>query len=809
MHAPSFVRRTSAIRIWSSAPGAQRFRRPTDILLLVSAMVALALLDIWAPGPTSLDEALVAVTTSVSEILDWLWEISYALLAGWTLVVVALAVFARGRRRMLLDFLVTAAVAFAGALVACRVATGSWPSSLADFATADAHPVYTVVFLTLATSILVTASPHLTRPLRMIGRAVIAFGVFGAVGLTITLPIGAAASLAVGVAAAAATHLLLGTPAGRSTPDQVADALEELGLDIETVREAAVQMPGVSVMLARASDGRDLFVKVYGRDAWDGQVVGSLWTSLTRRGEKPVLLRSRISRVDHEAVVTLIAQRAGVSVVPIVTGGKADGGDALLVTEARGASLGNLRSVDDTFVASAWHALVDLHALGIAHGDVSSGTIVRGPDGAAALCDFDEAETTADPSSLLADRARLLVATALATDRERAVAAAVAAIGREGLADVLPYLQPAVVDSDTGRAVRDEEWTLAELRASAVDACGVEPPPLQNLRRVTLRSIIILAVIAVVAYTLIGLLAGVDFAAIREQLSAANKAILLCALLLSPFVQVGFSIGTIGASSKPVRFRPVLMLQYAIQFIAVTLPSTAARIAMEVRFFERFGLAPATAVSIGVIDSVMGFGVQIALIVLILISGLPGFTSSVLGSSSSSSSTESSTPSLLILLVVLLALGVLIAFVVPRIRHRIIESIPRIRVAIKEQAHTAKSSLTVLRNPRKVGLMLLGNFIAQVIQAVILGVCLAAFGETAHLSQLILINTAVSLFAGLMPVPGGMGVAEAGYTLGLQAIGIPSAVAMSTAIAFRLVTFYLPPIWGAFGMRWLRKNAYV
>jgi len=63
--------------------------------------------------------------------------------------------------------------------------------------------------------------------------------------------------------------------------------------------------------------------------------------------------------------------------------------------------------------------------------------------------------------------------------------------------------------------------------------------------------------------------------------------------------------------------------------------------------------------------------------------------------------------------------------------------------------------------------------------------------------------------AGLMPVPGGMGVAEAGYTVGLQAIGIPSAVAMSTAIAFRLVTFYLPPIWGAFAMRWLRRNAYV
>ena len=83
------------------------------------------------------------------------------------------------------------------------------------------------------------------------------------------------------------------------------------------------------------------------------------------------------------------------------------------------------------------------------------------------------------------------------------------------------------------------------------------------------------------------------------------------------------------------------------------------------------------------------------------------------------------------------------------------------------------------------------------------------FGHSATLAQLILVNTFVSLFAGFMPVPGGMGVAEAGYTAGLEAIGIPSAVAMSTAIAFRLVTFYLPPIWGAYGMRWLRQRSFV
>ena len=51
----------------------------------------------------------------------------------------------------------------------------------------------------------------------------------------------------------------------------------------------------------------------------------------------------------------------------------------------------------------------------------------------------------------------------------------------------------------------------------------------------------------------------------------------------------GQLVGDIGATLKKLTYVPVLMLQYAIQFIALCLPATAARLALEVRFFERFG----------------------------------------------------------------------------------------------------------------------------------------------------------------------------------------------------------------------------
>jgi uncharacterized protein (TIRG00374 family) len=399
---------------------------------------------------------------------------------------------------------------------------------------------------------------------------------------------------------------------------------------------------------------------------------------------------------------------------------------------------------------------------------------------------------------------------ALDLGADAAVAVAVDSIGTDALVSALPYLQPAVLDPPTRGEVRAAGSLLPDLRQAAATACGVDLPALEQVRRVTGRSVGMVAVIALMAYVLVSALSGVNPQQVMSALADAQWAWILAGLLLSPVVQMSYAVGTMGATLVRLRYIAVLMLQYAIQFIALVLPATAARIALEVRFFQSFGLKPGAAMSVGVIDSFLGFLVQIVLIVTILLSGLPGFTQSVRSPDASTSSSDStSSISLVALVLVLVVGGLVVSAVVPTLRHRVYGQVPRLIAAVREQMTAARSSLDVLRKPGKIAMMLGGNLGAQVLQAVILGLCLTAFGQEASLSQLILINTAVSLFAGLMPVPGGMGVAEAGYTAGLTAIGVPSAIAVSTAIAFRLVTFYLPPLWGAVAMRWLRRHEYV
>ncbi|HWL49159.1 MAG TPA: lysylphosphatidylglycerol synthase transmembrane domain-containing protein, partial [Acidimicrobiia bacterium] len=239
-------------------------------------------------------------------------------------------------------------------------------------------------------------------------------------------------------------------------------------------------------------------------------------------------------------------------------------------------------------------------------------------------------------------------------------------------------------------------------------------------------------------------------------------------------------------------------------FIGLAVPSSAARLALEVRFWQRAGVPAAGALSIGMLDSFSTFLIQVLMIVLVLVSDAVTVNLSTDAADSSGDSSGFNWTALLIaFLLVVAALG--IAYLVPKTRAKL----HKFRETLREKWSDVKEVLRVLRHPKKIVLLLGGNLLSQVMLAVILGLCLHAFGQSASLAALILVNTFVTVFAGFMPVPGGVGVAEAGLTAGLIAIGIPEGTAASTAIAYRLSTFYLPPLWGVFAMRWMKRNSYL
>ena len=784
------------------------------MVLLALAVLIVVVVTFPAPGPTSIDSLVTGLVKALPGLFGWFWELAYDLLIAWTLALLALALFTHGRKRLLLEEALAGGLAVGSAVVAGWLAGTDWPASFKAVAASGGPPIYLAVRLALATAVVVMASPYMARPLRHVGHAVVGLGAAAGIALGTGLPIGMVAAFAVGIGSAAIVHLLFGSPAGRLTLDQVAGALAELGVEATGLRQAPLEPRGVAIATAQMPGGRSLLVKIYGRDALDGRLLASAWSSLWYRGDTPHLALGRRQQVEHEAFVTLLAERAGVWVLPVVAAGMASQRDALLVTESTGRPLGTLgpHEVDDELLEGIWRNAARLHALGVAHRRLDASRIVVRPDRTPAFGDFGDAVVAADDADIAADRARLLVATALGVGPQRAAAAALAALGNDTLAQALPLLQPAALERPTRHAVAAQDWDLEDLRKACAQAADVELPKLTQLRRVSLQSIGIVVLIGLLAYAIISALANVGLANLIDEFKAADLGWLAVALVLSPVIPVAQTVATLGASFRPLRFGPVLMLEYAIQFVALAVPSTAARLALDVRFFGRNGIDGGGALSIGVIASVCGFITQILLILAISLSGLASLDLGGSGATSASSTSESSSSGghrLLILTTVLVVLGVILTLAVPRYRRAVTLAVPRYRAMLHAQASSAARALRVLRSPSKVGMIFAGNLGAQLLQAIILGLCLRAFGHHATMAELLLVNTIANLFAGFMPVPGGMGVAEAAYTAGLVALGVPNAPAMSTAIAFRMVTYYLPPIWGAIAMRWLRQHSYL
>jgi hypothetical protein len=395
-----------------------------------------------------------------------------------------------------------------------------------------------------------------------------------------TSPSGSLTGVIVGVTAGALTHLILGSPGGHPTPAQAQTALSDLGLSVLDVSDSPEQVPGMALFEADTEGGGNLTVKMFGRDAWDGQLVTSFWTALWRRGERPHLGRGRSELVEHEALATVLAERAGVPVLSVVAVGRSAEGDALVVTQSSGRSLAYLQpdQLEDGVLDDFWRAILALHGAGIAHGRIDGDRLLLTADGTVAFADFGEAEIGAPRASILADRARLLVATALVVGPERAVSAAAETVGVAVLAEFLPYLQPPVLAKATRRRMKGQEWDISDLVASAAAAAGVEPPTPTPLQRVTPRSLVLAALLTAFAWAFVSWLLGLDFAAIWAELQNADWRLLCVALLVTPTIQVAQALSTLGSAAASLRYGPVVVLEYAIQFISLTLPSTAARV---------------------------------------------------------------------------------------------------------------------------------------------------------------------------------------------------------------------------------------
>jgi uncharacterized membrane protein YbhN (UPF0104 family)/tRNA A-37 threonylcarbamoyl transferase component Bud32 len=540
--------------------------------------------------------------------------------------------------------------------------------------------------------------------------------------------------------------------------------------------------------------GRALRARVLGRDAQETQRLVRRWRSLAYRDPPRSVGIGRLEQVEHEALATLLAAQAGVRVPDVVTAALGPEGDAVIVTVQPDVPVLEDLDADDVrddALRDLWVQVARLHAAGISHGRLN-GSDVALVDGSPVLVDLSAATLGAPRSALDIDVAELLVACTVLVGPDRALGAAIDGIGTEAVAGAARYLQRAALTPHVRDLARTHEVALGDLRAAVARATGTEPAKVVEMRRVRPQDLVVVGFLVFAAYTLISRIADIGPGTLLRELRGADLAWGVVALVLAQATMIGGGISVRGSVPTPLPLLPCIVLQAAIRFVNVTVPSSAARIAMNVRFLQRMGASTPEALAAGAVDDVSEKVVK----ALLVAATLP-FVRVDLDTSQFAHGGPDTR--LLVAIGVALVVGIAVVLAVPSLRAK---ALPKIRVAFS-------TLVTVARTRSKRLELFGGNLLSELLFALVLGAACQAYGVELSLAELVFVNTSAGVLAGLIPVPGGIGAAEATTAAGLIAVGVDESTAFAIAVTQRLCTFYLPPIWGYLSLRWLTHKGYV
>jgi hypothetical protein len=114
----------------------------------------------------------------------------------------------------------------------------------------------------------------------------------------------------------------------------------------------------------------------------------------------------------------------------------------------------------------------------------------------------------------------------------------------------------------------------------------------------------------------------VDWVEVRSSIADSAWGWIVTGLLVAQLPRLTQALTTLGSVPVSLPFGPVYTMQLAMGYMNVALPSNLARMAVNIRFFQRQGLSAPIAVASGAIDSFVGTVVQAVLLGILLSLGV-------------------------------------------------------------------------------------------------------------------------------------------------------------------------------------------
>jgi glycosyltransferase 2 family protein len=776
-------------------------RSPSDVLRTVVFLLATLLLLVLARWSR---DAVLSLDTELIQRLSFLTPTVERIVAGGLALVVLLSAVGAWatplvtRRYRLFGYLLVGNI-----LVPLLLRGVEWfldrgtPDVLMDEVARrgglDSH--LTVYGIAQTATSFVVLAPFVSRRWRRAGAVILGVITLLRLLVPVTLPATLAVALVLGAAVGSGTLLTFGRPSSRPTSAAIVSALTGSGLPVVELEPATVDARGSVPYFATLQDGSRVFAKVLGADQRAADLLFRAYRFIRLKNvgdERPFSSLRRT--VEHEGLVSLMARDVDAR-TPRLRAVATVGRDSILLSYdlIEGKSLDGVphEAVTDEVVHGIWEQVAILRRHRIAHRDLRRANILLDREGTPWLIDFGFSEVAASQALLDADVAELLVALALEVGVDPAVDPAIDALGKEAVAASLPRLQANTFSGATREALKHQKGLVGQVRDVVSTRCGVPEPKLEDLDRISFRTMFTAVMLVAVTYLLVPQLG--DVPGMVDRVRDADWAWVPPILVMSAVTYVGAALSLAGAVPARLRPLPTLVTQLASSFASKLAPAGLGGMALNVRYLQKSGIDPAVATSGVGLDTLGGFFVHALLLLVFAVwAGRSALDSVRL-------------PDPLIFLWGALAVLVLAAimFAVPTVRRLITQRLlPLLRRSIGGVAHA-------LRSPGKLALLLGGSALITLSYIACMYLSTRAFGGHLSLATVGAVFLLGSAVAAAAPTPGGLGALEAALIAGLVAAGMDHTIAVPAVFLYRLATFWLPilPGWAAF--TWLRRAEYV
>lgn len=454
-----------------------------------------------------------------------------------------------------------------------------------------------------------------------------------------------------------------------------------------------------------------------------------------------------------------------------------DNSAVILMRVCGGTALDRLDAdgIPDSALDEVWDILRHAHQRGLSHGDVQAGvTALR--DGHVELLHWENGSIAASEMERRIDMAQTMAMMAGMVGIDRAVASANRCLSADQVISLAPILQRAVIPAQTRAQFHDrkELESLRDRLTEQVPEVGTITPT--QLYRFSPRTVVTVTIGLIAVYLLLG---SVNFTDLRETLAQANPLWMLFAFGSALFTYLGAAMTLQAYTAEKLPLRESTIVQVAASVVTLVAPAGIGPAALNLRFLHKRRVPTPIALATVTLVQVAQFATTIIfLIVLSLATGEVGRLTLPSGSV------------LFGVVLAILVIGALMLitplrqWVARKTRPTIDQVWPRL--------------VWLTTHPSRILYGFAGSIVQTIAFVTCFGGCLASFGYPLPIVTLALTYLLSNSLGSIIPSPGGIGPVETALTGGLSVAGVPYSIAFSTAILYRLFTF-----WGRVPLGWL------